>query len=67
MHAAGAAAAVLEEEEERRGTLAALRRVSARLFFGDLECDAGSDAPAVALVFKRARWCGCCVGCFGAE
>ena len=54
-------------EEERRGTLAALRRVSARLFFGDLECDAAADAPAVALVFKRERWCALRVGPHGAR
>lgn len=46
------------EEVERCGTLVALRRVSARLFFGDLESDEG----ACSLVFKRERWCGCAVG-----
>ena len=57
MRAAGAAAG--EAEEERRGTLVALRRVSARLFFGDLEAGGGEPgAPACSLVFKRERWCG---------
>ena len=45
-------------EEEVRGTLAALRRVSARLFFGDLEAG-GAEAPTPwSLVFKRDLWCG---------
>ena len=55
MEAAGAAAEAAAEEEERRGTLVALRRCSARLVFGDLECDGGA---ACALVFKATRWCG---------
>ena len=63
----GGDAAAAAAEEERRGTLAALRRVSARLFFGDLECDADADAPAMALVFKRERWCVRLVGPRGAE
>ena len=63
----GGGAAAAAAEEERRGTLAALRRVSARLFFGDLECDAAADVPAVALVFKRERWCAFRVGLHGAK
>ena len=45
-------------KEEVRGTLAALRRVSARLFFGDLEADGAEAATPWSLVFKRDRWCG---------
>ena len=43
--------------EDVRGTLVALRRVSARLFFGDLEADGPAGVPPWSLVFKRDLWC----------
>jgi hypothetical protein len=45
---------------EARGVLVSLRKVSKKLFFGDLECaeHAAGALSTVELVFKDGVWCG---------
>ena len=49
-------AAAAGDQEEVHGVLASLRRVSARLLFGDLERADGAG-EALELVFKEGAWC----------
>ena len=48
--------AAAASDQEVRGVLASLRRVSARLLFGDLERADGAG-EALELVFKEGVWC----------